>query len=176
MTNSRRITLYQPHLTHVLEAVAFEPHLRCIYYRCLQCDGAHSHKPAGFWFPRDCQWDSRSYNVNRCYWSPLRVALFFLVFFCCVFPSSYHHVIWSTLWISFIRYISYVSSFIDLWTWSRQHTFCLYISLHVVQLLTKRIIDIDRVLAVFYLLKHHNDKYNTANYYFPWQLKHVSCS
>lgn len=81
MTNSRRITLYQPHLTHVLEAVAFEPHLGCIYYRCLQCDGAHSHKPAGFWFPRDCQWDSRSYKVNRCYRSPLRVALSFSAVF-----------------------------------------------------------------------------------------------
>lgn len=110
MTDSRRITLYQPHLTHVLEAVAFEPHLLCIYYRCLQRDSAHSHKPAGFWFPRDCQWDSRSYKwtgVTDLHWEPLS---FCSAFFSCVSPSSYNHAVWSIVWISFIRYISYVSS------------------------------------------------------------------
>lgn len=78
--------------------LCLEKHLQCIYYRCLQQNCTQSQKPAGFRYPWGCHWDSCSYKLNRCYWSPLRASLFSHVYF--LFFSSlpifrvYHPCLW----------------------------------------------------------------------------------
>lgn len=119
----------------------FETHLQCIYYRCLQQNCSQSQKPAGFCYPRGCRWDSCSYKLNRCYWSPLRATLFLHCLFPFVFLSLYIQVLSSISLISFMKHICYVSSnFNRLKTYMGKQTdfFIIIIGLHAVQLHTKK--------------------------------------
>lgn len=76
-----------PNLSHtyVLLAVFWASRRTFTAYIIDVYNRTESQKPAGFRYPRGCHWDSCSYKLNRCYWSPLRASLFSH----CLFPPLF---------------------------------------------------------------------------------------